>query len=240
MTDNIDTSASATSAPSALPKTLDDVSDAYYGPDDLAKAGTDLEHIATLGKLVYAGDYSAGIPEGFGLLVMPVGGERTLDDGSIKRTTSYITVAAVPTLETVASAAGGADFLLSAILDQYKRKLRNASKSGNFPSSVSDYITKTTKQADPGLAAYKALAPEMCKYLKGKIQTTPIQLRQALQSTMSATAMYPHVAQGVWVKILNALIAAAAEKGLSPSTLQHWLATRDQVGQLDNVDDIDL
>lgn len=235
--------AAETNEASNLPNTLNDVSEAYFAASELASAVPLLEHLETLCRPVYNGDFSEGIPEGYGILVLPTGTEKTLADGTVKRQTTGVIVAAVPSLALVQASPTGADFIHSAILAEFKKKLKNATKTGNLPFTVEAFTTKAaSKQADAGLQAYNELAKAMCAELKNRgLTIDPRNLRQCLQSAMEAERKFPKVAQGVWQKVLGALIASAKAKNLSPSTMEHWQATRDTVGTTDvSLDDIDL
>lgn len=235
-----DTSPVSSAPTTPLPAKLDDVVETYFAPTDLTAAAPLLAKLGDLTAPVYNFDPSAPLPETHGLLVMPTSEERVVD-GEKKRVTVGVVVAAVPTLEAVAGAPGGPAWLFGAAIAAYKAKLRNGIKAGTLPLSVESYITKVTREADPGLAAYKEIGPAMVKTLRDRGLVIDLRiLRQACQSSQAAQAMLPNVAQVVWVKVISAMIATAAAKGLSTSTLDHWLATRDQVGTVAALDDIDL
>lgn len=247
-TDNAQTTASP-----ALPKTLDDVTTTYF-PADKLEAGMALVH--HISSATAEGGLGYNLipnfdPEKYefdgnsGLLVLPQSEtvEVSKSDGTKEkvRKLKRIILAAVPTMQALANDAKGAEYIENAVLAAYAAKLRNAFirvtddakaiADGNLrlPLTIADFVEKSSTGAqDQGLSAFNNMANDMVKMLGNKgIPINKSLLRQVLQSAQFANALFPKVAQGVWVKVLEAAKSVATQRNLKTDIFEHWIATRD-------------
>lgn len=231
--------------------TLADIEKKYYEPNEAGEFDADainyLSQVETVAKAAksFRTNFDAeqdGIPEGYGLLILPISKRGT--DGN---ETIGAAIVAVPTLATTAgySVDGnsvGEDFIQDAVLAAFSVKVANAVRpradgtvAGSIPRTLADFLE--SRKRGEGFKTYTAIASDMVKALKekGLKNITTSMLRQCLSSKQAAESFYRTVSQDKWVKILDAMIGLAAKRSLDPAILIDWKNTRDEA-ELEAVD----
>lgn len=232
----------------AKTKTMQDVKRAFFGVANLAAGQVAAQEAADLvskenGKIVFNFDAEKGLPEGYGLAIIPIAKK---DEAKQERVTTGVCIAAIPELSSLNTTAEGADFVRLALADVLIAKIANAvrpradgSTANVIPFSVADFITSNRPEGI--LAGFNAVAPAFVAVLKTKglsLMTKEL-LRQILSCTAFAKAQHPKIPQSSWVAILQGMIKSASDKGLTVAALEQWIESRDTAG-MPQAEDVDL
>ena len=215
--------------------TLQDVAAKSFGPADMDAAQTYIGSVVEIcGREnvdpVFNFDTDKELPEGYGLSVIPMS-ERVAGSGNVVR---GVTIAAVPTVDSILNATGGLTWVqkqIGAILNRAVKAAATPNEDGaitSLPLQVLDFITSTRTSA---LSAFNAIAPLYVKALKDKGLKFINKglLRQVLASAAFAEQQFPRVGQENWEVVLKSMVAHAAKEGEDAGILAHWLKTRDQI-----------
>lgn len=239
-------------------KTDEIVSQFFTGSQVATHALPIINQIRTLTNPIINGDWAqkGELPDGYGLLIMPI--SKTVSasaDGTVKkRVFEHCIIAACPTLPVVLAyqdkdgKATGEEYVESAVLSAMQAKLRNGlsrtddPKDAKLAYTVEEFITSAERgAADQGLAAYKHVAPILVKALgKHDINVNAQVLRQVLQQTVFAKALFPNVAQNVWQKVISLGKSEAVKAKQKPEIFDRWLETRDSAANDTTLADIDF
>lgn len=248
----------AANKPMLPTKTDEIVSQFFVGQEILTHALPIINAIRQLTNPIVNGDWveKETIPDGYGLLIMPI--SKTVPastDGSVKkRVFEHCIIAACPTLASVLHHKDkdgnptGHLYVENAVLSAMQAKLRNGlsrtedPKDAKLAYTVEEFITSAERgAADQGLAAYKHVAPILVKALgKHDINVNAQVLRQVLQQTVFAKALFPNVAQNVWQKVISLGKNEAIKAKQKPEIFDRWLETRDSAANDTTLADIDF
>ena len=221
---------------------LEDVQKRYFGPDVLATEGqTYLGMVSSIPDVKISKNFDEEIPAGFGVSIFPIS-RRGAEGNEI----IGVAVAAIPDPETIANHEKGSDFIRNVLISAFQAKVANAvrpradgSTAGSIPASIEDFIT--SQRGSGSLKTYTAMATVFVKTIKKmgiKFMTSQI-LKQTLQSKAFAESQFPKIPQDGWEKILHAMVSKAANEGLDPAILNHWLATRNDA-EMHIAEDLDF
>ena len=235
--------------------TLADVKRTYFPIEKLAIAETEAQKAMDAAgkiadaKVVFNFDPDKGLPDGYGMAIIPIGKKAKNEKGEDvgERITIGVCIAAIPTLAELQKTAEGVDYITNSIADALVTRVANAvrpradgSTAHVIPSIVADFIT--SNRPEGVLAGYNSVAPAWVTLLRNKGMTllTKELLRSILSSTaFASTGPYAKVPQTTWVTILEGMIASAAKANLTTVAMQDWLTTRDTSG-MPHKDDVDL
>jgi hypothetical protein len=185
---------------------------------------------------------SEPMPEGYDVAIVPVT-KRTETSGNVP---VALWIAAIPSLEVIASHDKGTAWIQDKIADACISKLANAVRPSekktdgplSVPLSVDDFIIAATR--DQGLATFRTEAAEWIKGLKaaGLAAMNPTLLRQVLSSSAFASQQFPKIPDAKWAALLDKMIAKAQTKSLDPGIMAVWKQTRTETTI--GADDFDL
>ncbi len=184
------------------------------------------------------------LPEGFCMFVHYVRRRADTKAGETGLQLDRIVVGAIPTVEFLTSSVAGKDFSLAVICEALLAKIMSAIDSEkSYPKTVPDFIVSGRK-SDPGLAAFRKIAPAMCEGLKaltrGKLTLTPNQLQTLLSSSRMSESLYPKLDKEFWEKIIDRAIQLCEKQGLSSSWFTNAKTNRDIEEDVDfSMDEID-
>ena len=190
-------------------------------------------------------DENEGIPEGFGIAIIP----QREGKGSGELKTVGVTIAIVPDFETVEKHEKGRNFIIDTINDKLLAKVANAIRNPNatVPTSLEHFVSSTRPEGllktfnEIGKDFRKVLAEKMGA--KGKLFSMQV-FRSCLESSAFAEAEIPNWPQEVWQKVLDSMIAKASEKGMNTEILEQWKNERDHAGMPEveeiSVDDLEF
>lgn len=218
--------------------TLQDVERRFFAPTELSDGQTYIQQVlevAPAGNLKWNFNPDDGIPEGYGVAVIPLN-ERVADRGTVTKGAS---IAAVPTVDAIAAAEGGAAWIESTIQRALLNAIANAVRSGanSIPFSIADFISTSRGE---GMAAFRKLATLYCRALrkKGLKIMNPALLRQVLASAEFAQTHFPPIDQSRWEFVLESMIVHAKKENLDPGILTYWKDTRNEMSAV--INDIDV
>lgn len=215
---------------------LQDVKRNYFGPGSLGDAQEYVNKVMAIQpepKVERNFDPEKGLPDGFGLGVIPISARIETDEGG-KNVVQKVAIFQIPDLSVVATHEKGQRFVADTIHDHFLNKAANSvrirpdgSVPASVPESLEDFITSL--KGREGLKTFTEIAPAFVKALKKKgIKfMTPALLRQTLQSAQFAAGQFEKISQESWVTIIDKMIAYSKEKGLDPQILNSWKETRD-------------
>ena len=224
--------------------TLQDVEKKFFPPEQL-DAGTsyinEVMEIASRENVepVFNFDPQADFPEGYGISIIPIT-KRVPERGNL---TYGIVIAAIPSVETLASDDTGSTWIAKIVTDALLKQVSAAAKPKEegavvaIPFKVSEFVTTSRTS---GLASFNAVATDYVKALKtkGLKFMSKVLLRQVLASSQFAEQQFPRLSQDNWNVVLDSMIQHVKAKGMEAGVLAHWKGTRDEV-EID-VTEIDL
>lgn len=224
--------------------TLQDIEKKVF-PADQLEAGTSYinevmeicanEEVEPIFNFDPAGEF----PDGYGISVIPVT-KRVPERGN---QTYGVVIAAIPSVEALASDDAGSAWISKIITDALTRQVSAAAKPKeegalvSIPFKISEFVTTSRTS---GLAAFNAVATDYVKALKtkGLKFMSKVLLRQVLSSAQFAEQQFPRLTQENWQLVLSSMVQHVKAKGMEAGVLAHWQSTRDEV-EID-ITEIDL
>lgn len=185
------------------------------------------------------------IPDGFGLLVLPV--STRLPEGKGNKMIG-VGVIPMPTFEHISSTDAGAEFIRNSVIDSLAAKVANGIRpkgeettlGTNYPRTFEDFITNRRGGAPGEMKAFNTFAPDIVKTLRGKgLVLDKAKLRMIFASKAAAEAEFPKIKQEVWTRLISAIIVKAEAERMDTSILNHWLEARDET-EIDIRDELDI
>lgn len=179
-------------------------------------------------------DENFAVPDGFGIIILPVA--KRENNTNVR---FAVAIAAVPGIDNLTAAgATGLDYIERAVMQKFEQQISaairplkdgDANEPIELPRTLEDFIS-TSGRGRKGDTTFTTIAKDILAMLRGnKIILTPAMLRNVLSSAAYAEAHYAKAeAKGDWVRILEAMITMAKQKGLDTTTLEHMKATRNQ------------
>lgn len=248
MTD-VENTATAASAEANKPFTLADVERRYFPPVEVADAAAYIAKIESIAGLDpkdvkrNADLEKDGLPEGYGVAILPIN-KRTKDaDGEPTTVTTGIGIFAVPDFATIAETERGQEFIRSVVMDQCMNKAANSVRPRtagaapvSMPFTLEDFIE--SRRGSGNLKTFTEIAPAVVKFLKkkGAPHMTSKLLRSTLASATFAEQQFPGIDQTVWEKLLANMVEMARKQGLDPAILHSWINTRNEA----DIDELEL
>lgn len=234
-------------APTAQPAetvSMQDIEKKYFAPEQLEAGSNYINEVMEICAAenvepVFNFDTDAEFPEGYGLSIIPLT-KRIPERGN---STYGVAIAAVPTVELLASEESGTNYINKIVTDALLKQVAAGAKPRDegaqiaIPFKLEEF---TTTSRSSGLAAFNLVASDYVKALKTKglkFMSKPL-LRQVLSSAQFAEQQFPRITQENWQVVLNSMMQHVKAKGVDTGVLNHWLNTRDEV-EID-VTDIDL
>lgn len=245
-----------------LPTKVEDIkSEFFVGSEINSKGIPTISAIQKLTPPIVNGDWpeTGVIPAGYGLLIMPISETVVLGSGKDAakgRKFKHCIIAMVPTLDVVIGhldkegKATGREYVESAVLSAMQAKLRNGlsridgedKSKAKLAFTVDEFLERADRGVpDQGLQAYKKVAPILVKALaKHDINLNMQVLRQVLQQTKFAEALFPNVAQVVWQKVITKGRDEAVKASEKTEIFDKWLAERDTAANETALEDVEF
>jgi len=242
-----------------LPKSLEDVENSHFTGEKLQEGFSLLQHFVADEKKFPLVDNFKRTDDGkvqfepsHDLYIFTIGKQITdKESGNKKRVPHVIVGLAVPSIETIAAAEKGRDFIQKSLLDGYEKKVRSTFgkidgidlaelRNTRLPYSPEEFMA--SGRGDGGdNAVYKKYAKKMQAVLDERgLQISVNALKDCLMSKSVAEANFPKVKNEVWVKLLNGAVAQARQNGDSTEVFEHWLKTRDTASSDVEIEDINF
>lgn len=138
----------------------------------------------------------------------------------------------VPTMQTVIDRhENGPRFVVDRVRGAFVQQALVAVRADKqMPVDVSDFIS-LGRRADPELAAFKAMAPGIMKFLRREVKlaiNSARELENLFASHSYSESLYPKLERSFWKKLLKFLAAGAVKQNLSPAIYERWMETRDK------------
>ncbi|HFD32050.1 MAG TPA: hypothetical protein ENJ28_04980 [Gammaproteobacteria bacterium] len=231
-------------APTAETVSMQDIEKKYFPPEQLEAGSNYINEVMEICSAenvepVFNFDTDGEFPDGYGLSIIPLT-KRIPERGN---STYGVVIAAVPTVELLASEEAGTNYINKIVTDSLLKQIAAGAKPRDegaqiaIPFKLEEF---TTTSRSSGLAAFNLVASDYVKALKTKglkFMSKPL-LRQVLSSAQFAEQQFPRITQENWQVVLNSMMQHVKAKGVDTGVLNHWLNTRDEV-EID-VTDIDL
>ncbi len=224
--------------------TLQDVEKKYFSPEQLEAGSQYINEVMVIASAenvepVFNFETDGEFPEGYGLSIIPLT-KRVPERGNL---IYGVVIAAVPTVELLASVESGSNYINKIVTDALLRQISAGAKPKDEGAQIAipfklDEFTTTSRSS--GLAAFNLVASDYVKALKTKglkFMSKPL-LRQVLASSQFAEQQFPRISQENWLVVLQSMAQHVKAKGMETGVLDHWVSTRDEV-EID-VTDIDL
>jgi len=216
--------------------TLQDIEKKFFPPEQLEASSEYINEVIEIAKKenvepVFNFDPQGDFPEGYGLSVIPLT-RRVPERGNL---VYGVVIAAVPTVEKLASEDAGQNYINKIVTDSLLRQISASAKPKD--EGIDEFVTTSRTS---GLAAFNAVASDYVKALKtkGLKFMSKVLLRQVLASADFAEQQFPRLSQDNWNLVLDSMIGHVKQKGMESGVLAHWKNTRDEV-TIDTTD-IDL
>lgn len=224
--------------------TLQDIEKKFFPPEQLDAGTNYINEVMAICETsnieaVFNFDTNDEFPEGYGISIIPLT-RRVQERGN---QTYGVVIAAVPSVEKLASDDAGSNWIAKIITDALLRQVAIAAKPKDegaiisIPFKIEDFITTSRTS---GLAAFNAVSSDYVKALKqkGLKFMSKVLLRQVLASSQFAEQQFPRLSQDNWNLVLDSMMNHVKAKGMESGVLAHWKSTRDEV-EID-VTEIDL
>jgi hypothetical protein len=234
--------------------TLDDVEKTYFSPSEIGgdRFNALAANIASTGVKPKDNLDGKDIPEGYGLLVLPIS-KRVNNENK----TTGVAICAVPDFQHAANFtddggnALGRTFIENSYYNALAVKLGNAvreRKNGQAAETIPlrEIEFFTTMRGGDSVKSFSKLAPLFVSALRkqGLRSITQQTLRMCLTSQPFATQQHPKVPQEAWEKVLHTMIREAEKQSLPTEVFANWLATRneteieDEIGSFDDLESL--
>lgn len=222
----------------AARKKLADLQRVYFPSEKMADAEEFVTEISALCEivkvpLVFSFKVEDGVPENFGLVIVPVNKRKK---GGTGNETIGVAVGVIPEMAAITAHENGEAYILETITDSLVTKFANTVRprgdeteidAFGLPFDVADFII--SQRAGGMLGGFNELANDFVTALKRKKIPflTKATLRQILSCSAFAEQHYPTIKQAAWVAVVNQMAKVAEARDLETGIFTQWLETRD-------------